>query len=100
MTSLQDVKKDYEDLANLAPDADAVAKRSRGFAFERLLNKLFTLDLLITGLRICRVKLRRRDSLAVNFVNSVSKVLSCGPASLYESLENLTQCTLALFIVL
>jgi hypothetical protein len=37
---------------------------------------------------------------AVNFVNSVSKVLSCGPASLYESLENLTQCTLALFIVL
>jgi hypothetical protein len=44
MTSLQDVKRDYEDLANLAPDADAMAKRSRGFAFERLLNKLFTLD--------------------------------------------------------
>jgi hypothetical protein len=44
MPSLQDLKKDYEDLVNLAPDADAMAKRSRGFAFERLLNKLFALD--------------------------------------------------------
>jgi len=40
-----------------------------------------------------------RRSLAVNFVNSVSEVLSCGPASLYESLENLAECTLALFVV-
>lgn len=44
MTSFDEIKADYEALLSLQPDADGNAKRARGFAFERLLNKLFTHD--------------------------------------------------------
>ena len=44
MNTLDEIKKDYEALVNLPPDADANAKRARGYAFERLLNKLFIHD--------------------------------------------------------
>lgn len=44
MSRLQHIQKDYEDLAKLAPSADAAAKRRRGYAFERLLKRLFELD--------------------------------------------------------
>ncbi|MDO3679733.1 TOPRIM nucleotidyl transferase/hydrolase domain-containing protein [Paenibacillus ehimensis] len=39
-----DIIEEYEKLLNLAADADAAAKRRRGFDFERMLNKLFTLE--------------------------------------------------------
>lgn len=42
----------------------------------------------------------RLRPLAMNFVNSVCQLLCCGPASLYENLQNLTENSLALFIVL
>lgn len=42
--NLGDVKQDYENLLNLPPDADAAAKRRRGYDFEILLKKLFALD--------------------------------------------------------
>ncbi len=41
---LVEVKRDYEDLLDLPPDADGAAKRRRGYAFEVLLKKLFALD--------------------------------------------------------
>ncbi|MBB5064918.1 TOPRIM nucleotidyl transferase/hydrolase domain-containing protein [Granulicella mallensis] len=44
MPSLFELKTEYETLVNLPADASAAAKRKRGFAFERLLKKLFTLD--------------------------------------------------------
>ncbi len=44
MNSSNEIKKEYEKLKNLPADADGMAKRRRGFAFERLLNKLFALD--------------------------------------------------------
>jgi hypothetical protein len=44
MSSLDDIKKDYEALVKLPSDADGNAKRARGFAFERLLVKLFAHD--------------------------------------------------------
>ncbi|AJX96493.1 TOPRIM nucleotidyl transferase/hydrolase domain-containing protein [Burkholderia pseudomallei] len=44
MNNLDDIRKEYEELASLPADADGNAKRRRGFAFERLLNKLFLLD--------------------------------------------------------
>ncbi len=44
MLSLDELKTEYEGLINLPADADAAFKRSRGYAFERLLNKLFSLD--------------------------------------------------------
>lgn len=44
MNSLDEIKKDYEALVNLPPSSDGDAKRARGFAFERLLNKLFIHD--------------------------------------------------------
>jgi len=44
MNGLDEIKTDYEELANLPLDADRVAKQRRGFAFERLLNKLLTCD--------------------------------------------------------
>ncbi|BAH74958.1 TOPRIM nucleotidyl transferase/hydrolase domain-containing protein [Solidesulfovibrio magneticus] len=44
MSSLEDIRKEYEELASLPSDADGNAKRKRGFAFERLLNKLFALN--------------------------------------------------------
>jgi hypothetical protein len=44
MGTLDDIRKEYEELASLPADADGNAKRRRGFAFERLLNKLFVLD--------------------------------------------------------
>jgi len=44
MSSLQDIQRTYEDLVELPADADATAKRSRGYAFERLLKALFTVD--------------------------------------------------------
>ncbi len=44
MSSLQDVQNDYAALANLPITADASEKRARGYAFERLLKKLFELD--------------------------------------------------------
>jgi hypothetical protein len=44
MTSLDDIKEEYERLSDLPPDADAAAKRRRGFDFERLLHKLFVFE--------------------------------------------------------
>jgi hypothetical protein len=44
MPSLSELKIEYKCLINLPPDATAAAKRSRGYAFERLLKDLFTLD--------------------------------------------------------
>lgn len=44
MSSLDDIRKEYEKLANLPSDADGNAKRRRGFDFERLLNRLFVLE--------------------------------------------------------
>jgi len=44
MSDLQIIKEEYEDLSSVPVDSDAASKRRRGFAFERLLNKLFTLD--------------------------------------------------------
>ena len=41
---MEDIKEEYEELASLPPDSDGSARRARGFAFERLLNKLFALD--------------------------------------------------------
>lgn len=38
------VEHDYRKLLDLPPDADGAAKRRRGYAFEDLLNKLFSLD--------------------------------------------------------
>lgn len=43
-TNLSDIKEEYWKLLNLAADADAVEKRRRGFNFERMLNKLFTIE--------------------------------------------------------
>ena len=42
--TLDDIRKEYEELASLALDSDGLAKRRRGFAFERLLNRLCTVD--------------------------------------------------------
>lgn len=44
MISLDKLKKEYEGLINLPPDANVASKRSRGYAFERLLNKIFAHD--------------------------------------------------------
>jgi hypothetical protein len=44
MNTLDQIQNDYEVLLNLPPDADGNEKRARGFAFERLLNKLFAYD--------------------------------------------------------
>jgi len=44
MKSFDEIKKEYEELSDLPIDSDGAAKRKRGFAFERLLNKLFILD--------------------------------------------------------
>ncbi|MUZ65681.1 restriction endonuclease [Agrobacterium vitis] len=44
MSNLDEIRKEYEELANLPLDSDGAAKRRRGFAFERLLNKLFKMD--------------------------------------------------------
>jgi hypothetical protein len=41
MSSLDDFRMEYEALAGLPNDVDGNAKRRRGFAFERLLNRLF-----------------------------------------------------------
>ncbi|WP_202895085.1 TOPRIM nucleotidyl transferase/hydrolase domain-containing protein [Paenibacillus sp. 23TSA30-6] len=38
------IKEEYEKLISLAPNADAAAKRRRGFDFERLLNKMFSFE--------------------------------------------------------
>jgi transcriptional regulator with XRE-family HTH domain len=43
-TRMDEIKKEYEGLASLPADSDAAAKRRRGFAFERLLNNLFSVD--------------------------------------------------------
>tara|TARA_R110002020_G_scaffold50791_2_gene143673 strand:- start:11331 stop:12377 length:1047 start_codon:yes stop_codon:yes gene_type:complete len=44
MSILDEIRKDYEALVNLPPSADGNEKRARGFAFERLLKKLFSHD--------------------------------------------------------
>jgi len=44
MSGFGDIRKDYESLVKLPPDADGEAKRRRGYAFERLLNKLFSFE--------------------------------------------------------
>jgi len=44
MNNFDEIKKEYKELSDLPLDSDGAAKRKRGFAFERLLNKLFTLD--------------------------------------------------------
>ncbi len=44
MSNFDEIKADYEALVSLPPDADGNAKRARGFAFERLLHKLFAHD--------------------------------------------------------
>ncbi|MDE1992622.1 MAG: hypothetical protein KGI75_08960 [Rhizobiaceae bacterium] len=44
MNSLEQIRKEYEELAGLPADADGIAKRRRGYDFERLLNRLFVLD--------------------------------------------------------
>ena len=44
MSSLNEIRQEYEVLVRLPADAEAAAKRRRGFAFERLLNKLFLFD--------------------------------------------------------
>lgn len=44
MSSLDEIRSEYKELANLPADADGYAKRQRGHAFERLLNKLFLFD--------------------------------------------------------
>jgi hypothetical protein len=44
MSSQDEIKKEYKKLASLPPDADGAAKQKRGLAFERMLNKLFSLD--------------------------------------------------------
>lgn len=44
MSDLQIIKEEYQDLSSLPLDSDAASKRRRSFAFERLLNKLFTLE--------------------------------------------------------
>lgn len=44
MSSLDDIKAEYERLAGLPADADGNAKRRRGFDFEKLLNRLFLHD--------------------------------------------------------
>jgi len=44
MPTLNELKTEYEGLINIPMDAEAASKRSRGYAFERLLNKLFALD--------------------------------------------------------
>jgi hypothetical protein len=44
MSSLDQIKRDYEALINMPPEADGNAKRARGFAFERLLKKLLIND--------------------------------------------------------
>lgn len=46
MSSLDEIKREYEELASLSPDSDGPEKRRRGFAFEKLLNKLFLFDAL------------------------------------------------------
>ncbi len=43
---MDEIRRDYEALKNLLPDSDGAAKRRRGFAFERLLNALFSYDCL------------------------------------------------------
>jgi hypothetical protein len=44
VNSLDQIKREYEELLNLPLDSDAVEKRRRGFAFERLLMALFAID--------------------------------------------------------
>ena len=44
MTGMDDIKAEFGRLSSLGPEADAVEKRRRGFAFERLLNGLFALE--------------------------------------------------------
>lgn len=44
MANSEEVHREYTDLIGLPPDSDAAAKRSRGYAFERLLKKLFLID--------------------------------------------------------
>lgn len=41
MSRLDEIKREYEKLANLPAESDGNAKRRRGFDFERLLNSLF-----------------------------------------------------------
>ncbi len=44
MSVLVEIKKQYEALSSLTTEAGAAARRSRGYDFERLLNRLFELD--------------------------------------------------------
>lgn len=44
MNDLEKIKEEYEELSGLPIDSDGATKRRRGFAFERLLHGLFTLD--------------------------------------------------------
>ena len=44
MTGMDDIEAEFGRLSSLGPEADAVEKRRRGFAFERLLNGLFALE--------------------------------------------------------
>ncbi|CAM4432155.1 restriction endonuclease [Stenotrophomonas pavanii] len=44
MSNLDEIRREYEGLANLQAEADGNAKRRRGFDFERLLNKLFVYE--------------------------------------------------------
>ena len=44
MNDLDEIQKDYQELVDLPLAADAAEKRRRGYAFERLLNKLFSFD--------------------------------------------------------
>jgi hypothetical protein len=42
--SLDQIRRDYEELTRLSRASDSSAKQARGFAFERLLIQLFALD--------------------------------------------------------
>lgn len=44
MTCLEEIQTEYKELSNLPADSYPNEKRRRGYAFERLLHKLFTLD--------------------------------------------------------
>lgn len=44
MDRFDEIRNEYEQLANLPTNADAKGKRGRGFAFERPLNKLDELE--------------------------------------------------------
>jgi Restriction endonuclease len=44
MDNFANLKNEYEELGSLPLDSDGPAKRRRGFAFERLLNRVFTMS--------------------------------------------------------